>query len=196
MKIPNGLVEQLCSHDETRERIAHCYLEITDGIGVLVATNGRACIRAKVELDDGDTAGYIPARTLELAREAKAERILCHFTNLVIVDQWHTTLNRPSQQAMGDYPKTEATMTAPAIKPPIASIALNAELLVEVQRAMGTNAVLLDVSGPTDPINIHPVSFYSDPPPVCAVIEGQVLMPVRVDDKDLDQGDKAMLPVD
>lgn len=70
MKIPKEAKVELCvSDDSTRGAITEPYLDVTDGKGTMIATDGRKMAIVPVELEEHDVAGYVSGKALVAARK-------------------------------------------------------------------------------------------------------------------------------
>jgi DNA polymerase III sliding clamp (beta) subunit (PCNA family) len=71
MKLPkNCKIEACVSNDETRLPLGFPYLDVQDGKGTLVATDGRKMVILGVELGQNDVQGWVSIPALVAARKA------------------------------------------------------------------------------------------------------------------------------
>lgn len=169
------------SHDENRKPLSRVYLDVKDPKPLLVATDGRRLVAIPVETSASDCAGPITAETFEIARrhldqrpefgkplpmlELNCRKDAVTFPGFVI--------SRPVE----NFPNYRAILEGG--KPARVRIALNAELLVGIQRALGSKAVLIEISDPQEQMTVLPAEFTRGDVPVDGA-KG-VLMPVRDD---------------
>lgn len=70
MKLQKGCkIEAVTSGDMTRQSITAPWLEIADGTGTLIATDGRAMAILPVEPGEHDVTGYVSEKALAAARK-------------------------------------------------------------------------------------------------------------------------------
>lgn len=99
-------------------------LEIEDGKGRLIATNGRVLVVLPVEVQEGDEPGLIPAEALGCDRpDGVHPEDLCYFTRELRVSNGRATIERPAGAATGYL-----------------EVRLSARLLYDLSRAMGDEA--------------------------------------------------------
>jgi hypothetical protein len=65
----NAKIEAVCSDDDTRRPITAPYLEVNEGKGLLIATNGRAMAILPVEVGERDVTGYVSPQALVASRK-------------------------------------------------------------------------------------------------------------------------------
>lgn len=148
-------VELAASKDVSRHSITEPYLDITDGKGVLVSTNGQTLVTVPVELSPDDVAGYVSLAVLKAARKAAPRSdtadIALAGKTAALADG--TTMPRTALDYQ--FPNWRAVVpeqyTAPA-----AVIALDAKLLWELAQSMGTQGVCLTIKDGESAILVSP----------------------------------------
>lgn len=174
-------IELAASKDKNRHVIAETYLDIADGKGVLVATDGRILAAVPVALDAADVAGYVSHACLKAARKT-APRGDDAIVTLNGVATFHdgSTMPRTVDNADSKYPNWRQVVPAPYEAPAIV-IRLDALRLWKLAQAMGTQAVCLTIQAPDKPFLVTPQSGgkYSGycAAPVCMEARG-VIMPI------------------
>lgn len=175
MKLPKDcLLEKICSKDATRPAINRPFLDIKDGIAHLIGTNGRAIAVIPVEISQEDTQGHIPVDGLKAARKAakgKGAEISAKANGSFALE---TGQSFP-RGVDATFPNWRQVI--PAEKPFVFEIGLDAEILLNLAQALGSEGqVRLSFTGAQDPILVRAMSGplkYKDE--VKAVI-----MPVRI----------------
>lgn len=193
MKLPYKCQPHLCaSTDETRAVINAVHLEIDpDRKARLLVTDGRrmACIPVEVEAED--VSGSLPVKAFELERAAatgptypdaegddvrndRAQHFRCLQGEVGI--SGGIKIERPDGKGFS-FPRCWSDINAQADKQgaPILTVAINAELLVGIQRALGCSAVMLTFTGDTGAIRVAPTNVNAAEPDARAL-----LMPVRI----------------
>lgn len=138
-------------------------LEIEDGKGRLIATNGRVLVVLPVEVQEGDEPGLIPAEALGCDRpDGVHPEDLCYFTRELRVSNGRATIERPAGASI-EFPAWRKAIP-PADATGYLEVRLSARLLYDLSRAMGDEAesggVRLRIPAP---------------------VNGQVRTPIRVD---------------
>lgn len=198
MKIPfQCKIEECVSVDETRPAINQILLEKTsDTTGWLISTDGRRMAIIPVDTTAADIAGGLPTRAIKLARQLESERV--REFNQDCADEADTdevpgrTSGRPLELTCGetaisltasDITVTRSKIEFPdhkkviaEVKPPKLRVALNAELLAGIQRAIGSQAVVLEISDHLEMMKVCHCT-YGDP----IVGAFGLLMPVKQD---------------
>lgn len=192
MKLPYSCkIDECCSKDETRGRIMHPYID-TNESPVIVATDGRRIAVLPVQLEDGDCGGVVPVGAMRVARqiardelEATTPREMEYGEEPPSPDTIELVLGGSTIGVGGfkidrhpvDFPKWREAVAA--TKPPRFRISLNADLLAGLQHALGTSAVVLEISADKDPMRVVPYSCRGDAPFMPGAFG--VLMPVRAE---------------
>jgi DNA polymerase III sliding clamp (beta) subunit (PCNA family) len=65
--IPFAKVEEFISEDEKNYKLTSAWLDVE--VKRLIATDGHRAIRVGVEINEGETTGYVPVEAFELARK-------------------------------------------------------------------------------------------------------------------------------
>lgn len=152
-------IEGAASQDETRFALNAPYLDITEGHGTLVATDGRMLARMPVELEDGDTAGYVPVAALAAARKVakKGEQLAVRLNGQAIVSSAGQEATFARNAAEAQFPNWRQVIPKDE---PKARIALNPELLLRLAKAIGSEErIVLEIMGETSPIRIRALSL-------------------------------------
>ena len=175
MKLPKDcLLEKICSKDATRPAINRPFLDIKDGIAHLIGTNGRAIAVIPVEIGQEDTQGHIPIDGLRAARKAakgKGAEINAKANGSFALE------NGQSFPRGVDATFPNWRQVIPADKPFVFEIGLDAEILLNLAQALGSDGqVRLSFTGAQDPILVRAMSGplkYKDEVKA-------VMMPVRI----------------
>lgn len=217
MKIPHRCnLVPMCSVDETRPHLSNILLEFEPNdmkVAVVVATDGRCMAIVPVELDPLDVAGPIPKVAFQLARQFERSRIDemnrdaraeadendedhsefdYYYPRALELKAFADSIGGLGEVAVrrdlsARRPDWRPLVKAAEEKPPRFRIALNAELLVRVQRALGASSIVLGIVSETEVLTVRPVSFDKEAP---AGGRGY-LMPVRSTFDKLVEGDTA-----
>lgn len=177
MKVPRNAQVELCASDDpARYSINNLYLDTKiEGHPFLVATDGRMMAVIPVALEEGDEAGFVTAESLKAARKlttTKAETISLSANGSLKLANG-VAFPRPAEGGdNGTYPNWRAVL--PDGKNRKFSVALDAELLVKIQRAMGASGVHLHFTDDVGPILVGPSSCKTEDSPF------GVLMPMRM----------------
>ncbi len=173
-------IELAASKDATRAAICEPFLDVKDGKGCLVATNGRTLAMVPVELGEKDASGFLSGDCLKAARKLTRETVqldasgVCALTN-------GATMPREGGAAGGHaFPNWRQVVPADNANDGGAIIALDAKLLWELAQAMGTTGVLLKIKDSTAPVIIFPHVAGTTSNPIryaCEDARG-VLMPI------------------
>lgn len=175
-------IESVASDDPKRRAITEPFLEICDGKGQLVTTNGAALAIVPCEVQEGDESGFVSAESLSNARKATPKRsphveIHCNGT-LAVKDG--ATFSRPTGETLGRFPPNWRQCIPPLDRVPVYRIAFNARLLAELSKAMGTHGVVLEITDELSAIIVRPASAGNGvPEPLCKDAVG-VIMPCRM----------------
>ena len=173
--------ELAASKDKTRHVIAETYLDIADGKGTLVSTDGRILAAVPVALDAADVAGYVSHACLKAARKTAPRGDEAHVTlNGIATFHDGSTLPRTVDNADSKFPNWRQVVPAPYETPAIV-IRLDALRLWQLAQAMGTQAVCITVQAPDKPFQVTPQhggKYNTDcAAPVCMEARG-VIMPI------------------
>lgn len=149
MKVPaKAKVEKFASTDKTRPVLNALYLRITEGEngleGWLEGTDSYKLGRVSIELDEGDTEGFIPLEVLATARKLRADRIRCNGALEVVAGATVlATFDRPN---IGQFPNTDNLFPTEfaRIEGDRWRIGLNPKFLFELAEGMGADTVTLE----------------------------------------------------
>lgn len=172
MKFPKTVKPELCaSEDQTRMSIVHPWTVKAGDETYLVATDGRKMVRFPVTLEEGEEPGPVPCKAFELARKEcnSRNREASIHANGVITLSSGATLPRPE----GFTPPNYAQVWPAKDRPVNFKVCLDAELLVEMQKAAGAKGCLLEFEDAEGCIKVR---FSS---PAIPGTEG-LLMPMRL----------------
>lgn len=176
----NVKIELAASKDAGRPAIGEPYLDIKDGTANLIATNDKILAVVPVELDAGDTPGFISGECLKAGRKLTRETVqittngVCTFSN-------GATLPREGVAKDSQFPNWRAVVPAKDANDGGIVVVLDAALLWQLAQAMGTTGVLLKIKDDTAPILIFPhvAGFSSDPIRYACEDARGVMMPVK-----------------
>lgn len=141
-------LEKLCSRDQSRPVMTHLYLRIIgegeERRGYLEGTDSYKLGRVPVELEPGDTEGFVPVEVIKTARKLKTDSIRCNGTLEIIAGD--TTLATFPRENIGQFPDVDRLMDLePArIEGYAWKIGLSAKLLHELAEGLGTDGVSLE----------------------------------------------------
>lgn len=154
----NSQIEKACSVDPERRAIHHPFLDIKDGVGTVVATNGACIAMVSAAIEPGDVQGVVESPAFKAAR-SKQKR-----PNL-----WDKTKSIPAQnRGAHTFPDWRQVIPGPGAYDRVFRVALDAEKLLALAAAISTNGtrkVRLDI----------PVGFSGQ-----SVIEADNNLPIRV----------------
>lgn len=181
MKLHKNIkIESAASKDAARHVIGETYLDITDGKGQLVATDGRILAAVPVEIEPGDVAGYVSAACLKAARKLSGRSDTARVgLNGVASFADGSTMPRTVDNANSQFPNWRQVVAAP-YETPAMVIRFDALLLWNLAQAMGTQGVCLTIAAPDKPIQVSPNScgpFGDTLRPACDDARG-VIMPI------------------
>ena len=149
MRIPAKCkLEKLVSRDTSRPVLCTLYLRIVgegaERKGYLEGTDSYKLARIPVELDEGDTEGFIPLEAIQTARKLKVDTIRANGT--VDIPTGTETAVSYSRPDVGQFPNTDALLDVePArIDGERWRIGLNPTLLAELAAGMGCETVELE----------------------------------------------------
>ena len=174
-------IEIIASGDASRYAIGEPYLEIKDGKGTLVSTNGKALAHIPVEIRADDVAGYVSGDCLAAARrQAKRSDAAEVGLNGCASLPDGSTMPRVGIAKDAQFPNWRQVIPKDADGYTV-EIALDARMLWELAQAMGTVGVKIR-SKPDglSPLLISPTTAgtHGEHKFACADAAG-VLMPVR-----------------
>lgn len=162
-------IEKCVSDDPGRWILGHVHLREIKGKPVVAASNGWALAVVPVEAEPKEY-GLLTPEALKLARKGKPREradITCN-GSLVVAGK---ELDRPE----GDYP--DVTRVIPEMDGYKAAIAIDAECLLSIQKAMGSGGVVLYIKDELSPLMVKPTRNKGIVPEPEAF---GVLMPVRM----------------
>jgi len=181
-------IESVCSKDKARYAISEPYLDITDGNGTLVSTNGKALAVVPVDINEHDVAGYVCADGLKAARKAASKRGDAELTaNGDIRLANGLAMPRTGNAGECNYPNWKAVIPDFTGKQTV-SIAIDAAMLMDLAKAIGTQGVKLtfavdDTGKPAGTaIKVTPTSagVFGSVKPACDNAHG-IIMPIRTE---------------
>jgi hypothetical protein len=186
MKLHKNIkIESAASKDAARKVITETYLDITDGKGQLVATDGRILAAVPVEIEPGDVAGYVSAACLKAARKLSGRSDTASVgLNGAASFADGSTMPRTVDNPNSQYPNWRQVVAAP-YETPAMVIRFDALLLWNLAQAMGTQGVCLTIAAPDEPIQVTPNScgpFGYTLRPACDDARG-VIMPISASAK-------------
>ena len=173
-------IELVASTDKTQTAILEPYLDITEGVGTLISTNGKTLARVPVEIDPTDQAGYVSKEAIKAARKTRLGEIL--LTDGKAAVSTGPTFNRTGAAGDCNFPNWRQVWPA-ADRVNVVTIGLDAKLLWELAQAMGTQCVKIQIADNKKPFLVSLTSggqYSSAPRPVCDEARG-IIMPVRVE---------------
>jgi len=173
-------IELAASKDASRPAIAEPFLDIKDGAGVVVATNGRAMAIVPVEVTEKDASGYLSADCLKAARKLTKQDVILEANGVVTMANG-ATMPREGLARNEKFPNWRQVM--PSDEGYDVCVALDAKMLWELAQAMGTQGVLLSfqTTDASKPIVVGPHTcgrFDGQIKYACEGAKG-VLMPVQ-----------------
>lgn len=181
MKLHKNIrIESIASSDRSRCAIGEPYLDITDGKGTLVSTNGNAMAIVPVALAPEDVAGYVSADALRAARKQskRTDEASLALGGSVATLADGSTMPRAGVATGCTFPSWRQVVPR---ETPAVTVALNAKLLWELAQAMGTQGVKLCIASPDQPVVVLPAAAGCRGEIHCACDETRgVIMPIRV----------------
>lgn len=173
--------ESACTKDVQRASILEPYLDICEGKGNIIATDGKIMAVVPVEVGEGDTSGYLSGDALKAARKCAGR---CEAATL----EANSNVSLPSGVTMprngkvdGDYqfPNWRAVMPDEKNGYKFA-VAIDARRLWALAQAMGTQGVALLMKSPDEPVIVRPqyCGKHSDAKPPANMDARGVIMPV------------------
>lgn len=157
MKIHKKCLVENATHDHpTRAVITEPWLDITDGKGTLVSTDGKIMAMIPVDVESGDVAGYVSGAVLKSAR--KQLRNLpdsqIGLNGVATLADGSTLPRNGSAPADATFPNWRQVV--PKDVQPAMVLQLDAKLLWQLAQAMGTQGVRLLVTGVDKPVTVEP----------------------------------------
>lgn len=173
-------IEAIASNDQTRCVITSPFLEVENGKGNLIATNGQGLVVVPVEVSENDVSGHVSIQALKASRKEKSLEPSLECLEKAIVLQNGSSLPRAD---LGNFPNWRQVVPDQEGKT-LRRVALNAEMLFAIASSMGTKGVILEFdAGNFDqaPIKVIPTSCgkYNEENPACYDAFG-VIMPIRL----------------
>ena len=169
-------IESIASKDATRLVLTAPYLEVKDGKGNIIATNGKGLVVIPVEVSESDVSGHIPLTALKESRKGKVTEPILECSEKAVLLQDGTSFQR---DYIGNFPIWRDVMPDPDRK--TLKIALNAEMLHSIASAMGTSGVVLEFDADNfsfASVKVTPASTGNEHP-ACLDAFG-VIMPIRI----------------
>jgi len=173
-------IEQIASNDQTRHVITAPFLEVENGKGNLIATNGQGLVVVPVELSKNDVSGHVSIQALKASRKEKNLEPSLECLEKTISLQDGSSLPRID---LGNFPNWRQVVPNQEGKT-LRRVALNAEMLFAIASAMGTKGVILEFDAENfdqAPIQVIPTSSgkHNEEKPACHDAFG-VIMPIRL----------------
>lgn len=173
-------IEAIASNDQTRQVLTAPFLDVTEGKGNLIATNGMGFVVVPVEVSENDVSGHVSIQALKASRKEKNLEPSLECLEKTIALQDGSNLPRVD---LGEFPNWRQVIPNQEGKT-LRRVALNAEMLFAIASAMGTKGVILEFdSGNFDqaPIKVIPTSSgkHNEEKPACCDAFG-VIMPIRL----------------
>ena len=166
-------IELAASQDASRAAIGSAYLEIKDGKGTLIATDGRILAYLPVETTPEDLPGYIDTPALQAARKTRLLEIDCKADTLAVA----TGPSFPRQTEF-TFPNWRQVVPTEAQQPAAMTIGIDAKRLWLLAQAMGAQCVRLAIAAPDKPVLVYPNNLDGKR---CATDDARgVLMPIRL----------------
>ena len=131
-------IEDAVDVNNHRSFLRHLYFDAE--AKTLTTSDGHLVVVIPVELDDGDTSGFVSVEAIKAARKVKGSDPTILLKNDVqVVGQ--IRFPRPDPKIEGEFPSFKHFMKLGDES--TATITFNAALLLKIQRAFGTNGVTL-----------------------------------------------------
>ena len=173
-------IEAIASKDSTRHVLMAPFLEVKEGKGNLIATNGQGLVVIPVEISESDVSGHIPLTALKESRKGKVAEPILECSEKAILLQDGASFPRVD---LGNFPNWRQVIPDQEGKT-LRRVALNAEMLFAIASAMGTSGVILEFdAGNFDgaPIKVFPASSGRHGVDVPASQDAfGVIMPIRI----------------
>lgn len=135
-------VELTASKDAHRPAIGEPYLDVKDGAGFLVSTNGKAMAIVPVEVTDKDASGFLSGECLKAGRKLTRQDVVLEANGVATLTNG-ATMPREGVGRNEKFPNWRQVVPAPDGYN--FTVALDAKLLWELAQAMGTQGVLLNL---------------------------------------------------
>ncbi len=177
--------ETAISKDKRRTAIREPYLDIKEGKGTLVVTDGRILAAIPVDVSDTDASGYLSAAVLKAGRKASRGEIADIGANGVATLADGSTMPRAGEAADNNFPNWRAVVPDEYDETAI-EIGLDALRLWQLAQAIGTQGVKLRFKlGADGPILVYPISCgkYADGAPVVCPDARGVIVPIKLPEK-------------
>lgn len=172
MKFPRACkLEEAASTDKGRAYIQEPYLDIKDGVGTMVATDGRIMAAVPVEVDPADVPGHVNGDLLRTARAAQ-RREEC--------PDIHLYTRGPEREGVSHETNFPAQWPSlfPKDAPGTVAVGIDTVRLYKLAQAMGTRGVVLHFipnSETTVPALVLPKQM-SGNVPACAEARGVIML--------------------
>lgn len=173
-------VELATTKDKSRTAIRECWLEVKDGKGTIVSTDGRILAHIPVEVAEQDVSGYVSAEVLKAARKVAGRGDIAEVAlngNATLLNG--ATMPREGESKDNQFPNWRAVVPENYTEPAI-TIGIDALRLWQLAQAMGTQGVRLIIAAHDKPFLVEPLfcGRHSDAArPACFDARG-VIMPV------------------
>ena len=136
MKLANRKLEKAASTDQIRHFITEPYLDVDNSL--IVATNGHIMAVCPVELDEGDTSGYVSSECIKAGIKAspvtkRTDKTANIKANGSLVLDNNQTFPRPE---LGTFPDYKRVLPDPSKAEMV--ISLDAKLLKDLADAINT----------------------------------------------------------
>lgn len=169
-------IEKCASKEKNRVSLQHAYLKGSQ----LIATNGKAMVQLPVELQEHDVDGYVSTEALKAARKAAGRLDQASLqANGALTLPSGQSFPRPTEASVGyPYPNCDPVWNPVWGRDYKWRVALDAGMLLEIAQAMGTEGVILEITGENEPIRVRPTSTRT-----CSVAEPKakgILMPIKI----------------
>ncbi len=174
--------EMAISKDKNRVALRESYLDITDGKGSIVVTDGKILAVIPVAVTPEDSAGYISTEVLRRARKVgrSDEMEVALNGNATFPDGG--TMPRSVEGKDCQYPNWRAVIPTYSKEDTILEIGIDALRLWQLAQAMGTQGVKLRIKSSDVSIMVEPIGCgkYSDGAPVVCPDARGVIMPITL----------------
>jgi DNA polymerase III sliding clamp (beta) subunit (PCNA family) len=170
-------IEKATSTDATRYAINEPYLEIVEGKGTLVATNGMIMSMVPVEIEEGDVEGYVNQEAIKASRKTFKPRDVKTFKASGCI-QLFDGQTFPRNGKARDYQFPKFRQVIPKFDKPTIKIGIDATLLARLAEAMGTEGVVLEIQDEFSPILVTPSNSSGTECVECEAVG--VIMPIRL----------------
>jgi hypothetical protein len=149
-------LEAAASKDKSRTVLREPYLDIKDGVGTLVVTDGRILAHIPVEVTPEDTAGFVSGAVLKAARKAskRGDMLNVGLNSVATLDDG-ATMPRKGDADGEVFPKWREAIPADYAEPEMV-VSFDAMRLWQLAQAMGTQYVRLVIGTADKPILVYP----------------------------------------